>query len=112
AQLERVDAAVGRDRPRLGHVRDDLPPAPVVRGGAEQRGGVRPQRVHHPEGPLAVTVVGRHLRRHGEDQLSAVARLVLGGGRRRGDRERQQRARETEAAAYSARHTGAGGGGG
>jgi hypothetical protein len=61
--------------------------------------------MHHPEGPLAVTVVGRHFRRDGEDQLSAVPRLVLGGCRRRGDRERQQRAQQTETGGYSASQT-------
>src|SRR6266849_8634662 len=62
ADLERVGQAVLGRRPALGEVADDARAGRIGRIDAQQCVVVRADRMHEPEGLLAVAVIARHLR--------------------------------------------------
>ena len=86
AQFEGERLPVGRDRPGLSQVADDL----RVIGGVELQQGriVRRHRMQEREGGVAMTVVIAGLHRHREFERAAAFRRVLGAGRWRQQQKR------------------------
>src|SRR5882672_10865687 len=92
--LERVGAPVGRHGPGRGEVADEFRARLVGGIDAQQRAVLRRARMEHREGLFLVRVEARRLGGDDVDQLTTVARLVLGGARR--GREQQERERDRD----------------